>query len=42
MARCRSRRFFNWGFNGSSHFSQAFRAQYGLSPRAFRKQAQKG
>lgn len=33
---------FNWGFNGSSHFSRAFRAQYGLSPRAFRKQAQKG
>ncbi|HZU64644.1 MAG TPA: helix-turn-helix domain-containing protein [Novosphingobium sp.] len=30
---------FNWGFNGSSHFSRAFRAQYGLSPRAYRKQA---
>jgi AraC-like DNA-binding protein len=23
---------FNWGFNGSSHFSRAFRAQYGQSP----------
>ena len=32
---------FNWGFNGSSHFSRAFRAQYGQSPRAFRKQARK-
>ena len=30
---------FNWGFNGSSHFSRAFRAQYGVSPREFRQHA---
>ncbi len=28
---------FRWGFNGSAHFSRAFREQYGLSPRAFRR-----
>jgi AraC-like DNA-binding protein len=28
---------FRWGFNGSAHFSRAFREQYGLSPREFRR-----
>jgi AraC-like DNA-binding protein len=28
---------FRWGFNGSAHFSRAFREQYGVSPRAFRR-----
>lgn len=28
---------FRWGFNGSAHFSRAFRQQYGLSPREFRR-----
>jgi AraC-like DNA-binding protein len=28
---------FNWGFNGSAHFSRAFKEQYGLSPRDYRK-----
>lgn len=28
---------FRWGFNGSAHFSRAFREQYGLSPREFRQ-----
>jgi AraC-like DNA-binding protein len=28
---------FRWGFNGSAHFSRAFRDQYGLSPREFRR-----
>ena len=28
---------FRWGFNGSSHFSRAFRDQYGLSPREHRQ-----
>ena len=27
---------FRWGFNGSAHFSRAFRDQYGMSPREFR------
>ncbi|MEU5884369.1 helix-turn-helix domain-containing protein [Spirillospora sp. NPDC047279] len=27
-----------WGFTSSAHFSQAFRAAYGLSPRQFRRQ----
>jgi AraC-like DNA-binding protein len=27
---------FRWGFNGSAHFSRAFREQYGRSPREFR------
>lgn len=28
---------FRWGFNGSAHFSRAFRDQYGCSPRDFRR-----
>ena len=28
---------FRWGFNGSAHFSRAFRQQYGLSPRQARR-----
>ena len=28
---------FRWGFSASSHFSRAFRARYGVSPRAFRQ-----
>ena len=28
---------FRWGFNGSAHFSRAFRDQYGMSPREFRQ-----
>ena len=28
---------FRWGFNGSAHFSRAFRAQYGASPREYRR-----
>jgi AraC-like DNA-binding protein len=28
---------FRWGFNGSAHFSRAFRARYGVSPRDYRK-----
>lgn len=28
---------YRWGFNGSAHFSRAFREQYGLSPRQFRQ-----
>jgi len=28
---------FRWGFNDSSHFSHAFRGQYGVSPRDYRK-----
>ncbi|HEX4270125.1 MAG TPA: helix-turn-helix domain-containing protein [Rhizomicrobium sp.] len=30
---------FRWGFNGSAHFSHAFRDQYGLSPREYRRTA---
>jgi AraC-like DNA-binding protein len=30
---------FRWGFNGSAHFSRAFRDQYGQSPREFRQAA---
>jgi AraC-like DNA-binding protein len=30
---------FRWGFNGSAHFSRAFRDQYGMSPREFRQGA---
>jgi len=30
---------YRWGFNDSAHFSRAFRDEYGLSPREFRKQA---
>jgi AraC-like DNA-binding protein len=28
---------FRWGFNGSAHFSRAFKARYGVTPRTFRK-----
>lgn len=30
---------FRWGFNESAHFSRAFRSQYGLSPREYRRAA---
>ena len=30
---------FRWGFNGSAHFSRAFRKEYGLSPRDYRRGA---
>lgn len=30
---------FRWGFNGSAHFSRAFRGQYGLPPRDYRRQS---
>lgn len=30
----------HWGFGDASHFSKAFRAAYGISPREFRLQAQ--
>ncbi len=29
---------FHWGFNDASHFSRAFKAEFGLSPREFRIQ----
>ncbi len=28
---------FRWGFNGSAHFSRAFKDQYGMSPRDYRR-----
>ena len=28
---------FRWGFNGSAHFSRAFRKEYGMSPREYRR-----
>ena len=28
---------FRWGFNGSAHFSRAFRDRYGVSPRDYRR-----
>ena len=28
---------FRWGFNGSAHFSRAFKDQYGVSPRDYRR-----
>lgn len=30
---------YRWGFNDPSHFSHAFREQFGISPRAYREQA---
>lgn len=30
---------FRWGFNDSAHFSRAFRNQYGMSPREYRRAA---
>lgn len=30
---------FRWGFNGSAHFSRAFRDAYGVSPRDYRRAA---
>ena len=33
---------FQWGFNDSASFSRAFREQYGISPREYRKNAQTG
>jgi AraC-like DNA-binding protein len=32
---------FRWGFNGSAHFSRAFRDQFGLSPREYRQSSGK-
>jgi AraC-like DNA-binding protein len=31
---------FRWGFNGSAHFSRAFKDQYGVSPREYRRASQ--
>jgi AraC-like DNA-binding protein len=33
---------FRWGFNDSAHFSKAFRAEFGQSPRAYRAQHRGG
>lgn len=33
---------FRWGFNGSAHFSRAFRDQYGQAPRDYRRAASAG
>ncbi len=33
---------FRWGFNDSAHFSKAFRAEFGQSPRAYRAQYRDG
>jgi AraC family transcriptional activator of tynA and feaB len=33
---------FRWGFNDSAHFSKAFRAEFGQSPRAYRAQYRGG
>ena len=30
---------FTWGFSNVSHFSRAFKAEFGLGPREFRKSA---
>lgn len=30
---------FRWGFNDAAHFSRSFRADFGTSPRAYRRQA---
>ena len=29
---------FRWGFNDAAHFSRSFRADYGMTPRAFRQE----
>lgn len=31
---------FSWGFNDSAHFSRAFKAEFGMSPREYRRQRQ--
>ncbi|MDR3507563.1 MAG: helix-turn-helix domain-containing protein [Caulobacteraceae bacterium] len=31
---------FRWGFNGSAHFSRAFRDRFGVSPRDYRKRGE--
>ncbi|MFD0853500.1 AraC family transcriptional regulator [Actinomadura adrarensis] len=31
-----------WSFTSASHFSQAFRSAYGLSPRQFRQECATG
>ncbi len=33
---------FRWGFNDSAHFSKAFRAEFGQSPRAYRANHRNG
>ena len=33
---------YGWGFNSSSHFSKAFRAEYGMPPSLFRESAMAG
>jgi AraC-like DNA-binding protein len=33
---------FSWGFNSSAHFARAFKEEYGISARAYRKQALAG
>ena len=33
---------FRWGFNGSAHFSRAFKDQFGVSPRAYRRSGADG
>jgi AraC-like DNA-binding protein len=33
---------FRWGFNGSAHFSRAFKDQYGVTPRDYRRRSQSG
>lgn len=33
---------FNWGFNSSAHFSRAFKEQYGINAREYRKRALNG
>jgi AraC-like DNA-binding protein len=30
---------FDWGFSDAAHFSRAFKSQYGMSPRSYRKRA---
>ncbi len=33
---------FRWGFNGSAHFSRAFKERYGVSPREYRRASASG